>query len=165
MKLSNLQIALLCGILIVAFYVAPSLAHGDDAAHELANPSYTAVSSGTRLLSLGPVSIKMLVDKSNLGEDKVEVAELTLPADHGEGVAHAHGSLEIFYVVSGILGHEVNGEQHALKPGDVGFVKPGDQIRHSVLSETAVKAVVIWVPGGESQALIDHAGFEVETIE
>ncbi len=152
-------------LLISTLYVATTTAHGDGkTSHTETQPAYAAASAGTRMLKLGPVTIKMLIDASNLGRDDVEIGELTLPASYGEGASHVHGSLEIFYVVSGILGHEVNGRQHTLKPGDVGYVMPGDQVRHSVLSQGPVKSVVIWIPGGESEALIEHAGFEVQAI-
>jgi hypothetical protein len=42
----------------------------------------------------------------------------------------------------------VNGVEHRLGPGMVGVVKPTDEVMHRVL-EAPVKAVVIWVPGGE----------------
>lgn len=137
-------------------------AHGDGDGHghgAASQTTYDAKSTGTRDLVLGPVTIRMLAEASNLGTDGIEVGELNLPPDYGEGVAHAHGSLEIFYVVSGVLGHEVNGRAHTLHPGEIGFVRPGDEVRHSVLSDSAVKAVVIWVPGGEADKLVEHAGF------
>jgi len=34
-----------------------------------------------------------------------------------------------------------------------GVVKPGDEVMHRVLGDTPVKAVVIWVPGGESDRI------------
>jgi quercetin dioxygenase-like cupin family protein len=147
--------------------VGDALADGGVAAHSDSDPAtaYDAVSRGTRKLVLGPVTIKMLLEASNLGRDDIEIGELTLPVGHDEGAAHTHGSLEIFYVVEGVLGHEVNGKLYALNPGDVGFLNAGDQIRHSVLSEGPVKALVIWLPGGEADALIEHAGFKSEPIE
>lgn len=128
--------------------------------------TYDPVSRGTRNLVVGPVTIKMLLESSNLGRQDIEVGELSLPArfDPGENAGHAHTSLEIFYVVEGVLGHEVNGKLSTLKPGDIGFVHPGDTIRHSVLSDVPLKALVIWVPGGEADRLIEHAGFKVEEL-
>lgn len=144
-----------------------SAAHGDDAnaATAAAGESYSAESRGTRKLVHGPVWIKMLADASNLGRDDIEVGELFLPVEYGEGDAHQHGSLEIFYVIEGVLGHEVNGAAHRLEPGMLGFVKPGDAVRHAVLTDVPVRALVIWVPGGESGRLVEHAGFTVEGIE
>ncbi len=145
-----------------------TFAHGEGApgaAAPAAGTAYATSSSGTRALKLGPVTIRMLVEAANLGTAGVEVGELHLPPGSGTSAAHAHGSLEIFYVVSGTLGHEVNGTLVSLQAGDVGLVKPGDQVRHSVLSEDGVKAVVIWVPGGEADRLVEHAGFIPHPIE
>jgi quercetin dioxygenase-like cupin family protein len=145
-------------------YAGAALAHGEeghDAGAAADHAPYDARSAGTRTLALGGVTIRMLVEAGNLGSNAVEVGELFLPLAYGEGDAHQHGNLEIFYVVEGVLGHEVNGKVHRLQPGEVGFVKPGDEVRHAVLSEVPVKAVVIWVPGGEADALVEHAGFEV----
>ena len=143
-------------------------AHGD-AAHDAeapgGGPAYEARGTGTRMLALDDVKIKMLVDASNIGNNLVEVGELFLPVASGESVAHQHGNLEIFYVVEGVLGHEVNGKAHRLEPGDVGIVKPGDTVKHAVLTDVPVKAVVIWVPGGEADLLIEHAGFVVVPAE
>ncbi len=138
------------------------LAHGDETAAAVVSSSgetYLPVSRGTRKLALGEVTIRMLIEASNIGRDDIEVGELILPVGSPPSVSHPHGSLEIFYVVQGILGHEVNGKLYKLNPGDAGFLKPGDHIVHSVLSEGPVKAVVIWVPGGEAKAMVEHAGF------
>ncbi len=142
-------------------------AHGDEAgahAHAGDGAAYAAKSTGTRLLSAGPVTIKMLAEAANLGRGDLEVGELVLPPEAGASPAHQHGSLEIFYVVEGVLGHEVNGVANRLEPGDVGIVKPGDTVVHTVLSKTAVKAVVIWVPGGEADSLVQHAGFTASPL-
>ncbi len=125
--------------------------------------AYEARSTGTRTLVAGPVAIKILLDSSNLGDGAVEVGELILPPEAGQTPAHPHGSLEIFYVVEGVLGHEVNGKAYRLEPGDLGFVKAGDMVKHAALTDVPVKAVVIWVAGGESDRLIKHAGFSVAT--
>ena len=151
-------------ILLGMMLACVASAHDTGEAHD-GNPPYAAKSSGTRVLTLDTVSIKMLMEESNLGRRDVEVGELILPVEFGAGAAHAHGSLEIFYVVEGVLGHEVNGKMHRLEPGDTGFVKPGDTIKHSVLSDGPVKAVVVWVPGGEADALVEHAGFVEKPIE
>ncbi len=155
--------------LAIALFLSSScvFADGDETASESTAPAatYNAASSGTRNLTLGPVTIKMLLDESNLGRSDIEVGELFLPVSYGEGEVHPHGVLEIFYVVEGIMGHEVNGKAHTLNPGDVGFVNPGDKVKHSVLSDVPVKAVVIWLPGGEADALVEHVGFKSEKIE
>lgn len=143
-------------------YAVAALAHGEAASGQVKGASgenYDPVVHGTRKLALGEVTIRMLIDASNVGRGAMEIGELVLPAGSPASAPHAHGSLEIFYVVEGILGHEVNGKPFTLNPGDVGYVKPGDQVVHRVLSEGPVKALVIWVPGGEADALIEHAGF------
>ena len=151
----------------IAFSTNNAFAYGDRATTSRpdAASTYNAASSGTENLTLGLVTIKMLLDKSNLGRSDIEVGELHLPVESGESATHPHGSLEIFYVVEGILGHEVNGKMYTLNPGDVGYVNPGDKVRHSVMSEVPVKAVVIWLPGGEADTLVEHAGFKREKIE
>ncbi len=99
---------------------------------------------------------KLLLDQSNLGGKELEMVELTLPA--GEVVnAHHHGSVEILYVLSGTLGHEVNGEMHMLAPGMVGIVRPEDSVRHLVPKTGDVKLLVIWAPAGEAKKFFEHA--------
>jgi len=116
-------------------------------------PAY-ARSTGTREITLGSGTvIKMLLDASNLGTGDVEVAEITFPASAPAPTAgHRHGATEIFYVIEGVLGHVVNGQEHRLGPGMLGVVKPTDEVMHRVL-EGPVKAVVIWVPGGEGDRI------------
>lgn len=115
---------------------------------------YARSSAGTRMLTLGAgTTIKMLLDASNLGSSEIEVAEITFPAGTNPPGGHRHGALEIFYVVEGVLGHVVNGQEHRVEPGMVGVVKPGDEVIHRVLSEEAVKALVLWVPGGEGDRI------------
>jgi len=66
---------------------------------------------------------------------------------------HQHGSVEIFYVLSGTFGHEVNGELHWLTPGQVGVVRPGDTVRHIAPKDGEVKVLVIWAPAGEAKRI------------
>jgi quercetin dioxygenase-like cupin family protein len=114
-----------------------------------AQDGYARSSTGVRELTLGSGTvIKMLLDASNLGSDEIEVGEITFPTVTNPTAGHQHGATEIFYVIEGVLGHVVNGQEHRLGPGMVGVVKPGDEVMHRVL-EAPVKAVVIWVPGGE----------------
>jgi quercetin dioxygenase-like cupin family protein len=114
---------------------------------------YERASAGTRTLTLGSgTTIKLLLEASNLGTGEIEVAEITLPAG-SRGGGHRHGSTEIFYVVEGVMGHVVNGVEHRLEPGMVGVVKPTDEVAHRVLGDGPVKAVVMWVPGGESDRI------------
>ena len=144
--------------------LASVTAHGDaahDAEAKAHGPTYEARSTGTRTLALDTVRIKMLVDASNLGNNMVEVGELLLPVESGESIPHQHGNLEIFYVLEGVLGHEVNGKAHRVEPGEVGFVRPGDTVKHAVLTDVPVKAIVIWVPGGETDILLEHLDFKI----
>ncbi len=115
---------------------------------------YARSSTGTRELTLGSGTvIKMLLDASNLGTGEIEVAEITFPAGApNPSAGHRHGATEIFYVISGVLGHVVNGTEYRIEPGMVAVVKPTDEIMHRVL-EGPVKAVVIWVPGGEGNRI------------
>lgn len=115
--------------------------------------SYDVAPRGTRWLEgPGGLAIKVLVEEANLGGPEVEIAEITFPAG-SQGASHEHQSIEIFYVLSGVMEHVVNGVPHRLDPGMVGVVRPGDQVAHRVLSETPVKALVVWAPGGEAQRL------------
>jgi len=109
-------------------------------------------------------SWKILLDKSNLGGNELELAELTLAA--GTDVAsHTHQSLEIIYVLSGTFGHEVNGHYYVLKPGMVGVVRPGDHVRHLVPKEGDAKLLLIWAPGGEAKRIIDYSkGTPIEAL-
>lgn len=114
---------------------------------------YDPSPAGTRWLeAANGLAIKVLVEAANLGGAEVEIAEITFPAD-SQGAAHVHGSVEIFYVLSGKMDHVVNGVSHPLDPGMVGVVRSGDRVAHGVLSEEPVKALVIWAPGGEAERL------------
>ncbi len=119
---------------------------------------YARATEGTRWLeSDGGLSIKMLVEKSNLGGEEVEIGEITFPVGAGQGDrGHEHGRIEIFYILAGQLDHVVNGESHLLRPGMVGIVRTGDEVIHRVASDVPVKALVIWAPGGEADRI---AGF------
>jgi mannose-6-phosphate isomerase-like protein (cupin superfamily) len=115
---------------------------------------YARASSGTRELTLGSgTSIKMLFDAANLGSGEIEVAEIVFPAGGSSAAGHRHGAIEIFYVVEGVLGHVVNGVESQLRPGMAGVVKPGDEVVHRVIGDQAVKALVLWVPGGEADRI------------
>lgn len=117
--------------------------------------SYKRASSGTRVLEndAGTV-IKVLVERSVLGDSGIEIAEATLPAGAGAGPAsHRHGSAEMIYVISGELDHVVNGTTHRLSPGMVGIVKPSDTVIHRVVGQLPVKLLLIWAPAGEVERL------------
>ena len=116
----------------------PTLAQAD----KPAVPTYRSPTGAT---------LRLLLDSSNVGPE-VTVGELTFPpnADSGE---HTHGSIEMFYVLSGTLEHVVNGKSQILTPGMTGYVRPPDKIRHKTGPDGA-KVVVIWVPGNEAQKIV-----------
>ena len=100
--------------------------------------------------SPGGTTLKLLLDDSNVGPE-VSIGELTFPpnADSGE---HAHGAIEMFYVVSGELEHVVNGKSYVLGPGMTGYVRPPDKVRHKT-GPAGAKVVVVWVPGDEAKKI------------
>lgn len=113
---------------------------------------------GTRSFPIGAIDVKVLVEESVLGGDEIEIVEMTFPpGGPTSGGQHRHGRVEIFYVLSGVLEHEVDGEAHRLEPGMVGIVRPEDSVAHRVLSEEPVRTLVIWAPGGEL-ARFDRSG-------
>jgi len=115
---------------------------------------YARSSSGTRQLSLpGGTTIRLLLEAATLGGTEIEVAEITFPVGTDPSRGHRHGSIEIFYVVEGTLGHVVNGQEFRLEPGMLGVVRPDDNVAHRVLSDVPVKALVLWVPGGEADRI------------
>ena len=117
--------------------------------------SYRRSSSGTRVLENDAgTSIRILVERSVLGDSSIEIAEATLPVGAGAGPAsHRHGVAEMIYVISGELDHVVNGETHRLTAGMVGIVKPSDTVIHRVIGQSPVKLLLIWAPGGEVERL------------
>ena len=96
------------------------------------------------------VTLKLFLDESNVGPE-VSIGELTFPpnADSGE---HAHGAIEMFYVVSGELEHVVNGKSYVLGPGMTGYVRPPDKVRHKT-GPAGAKVVVVWAPGDEAKKI------------
>jgi quercetin dioxygenase-like cupin family protein len=125
---------------------------------------YQKAGQGTRWLESGALQIKMLVEAATLGSDELEIGEITFPATGRPGGQHGHTSTEIFYILSGTLRHTVNGESHDLTPGMVGIVRAGDQVIHHVVSDEPVKALVIWLPGGEAERLVGF-GFQERPVE
>ena len=107
-----------------------------------------SVEKGTSWVSPSGTRLRMLVDKGTLGGEEAELGEITFApnADSGE---HTHGSIEVFYVLEGELGHVVNGKTYLLKPGMIGYVRPPDRVRHTT-GAAGARALVFWVPGGES---------------
>lgn len=145
-------------LLILVTFSVLGLPAGADETSDKANHSAKPASSqkkyayATKGVVEIPNHLRLLLDKSNLGGNELEMAEMTFPAGEVDG-NHQHGSVEIFYVLSGSLGHEVNGEMHWLKPGDVGVVRPGDTVRHLAPKDSDVKVLVIWAPGGEAERI------------
>jgi mannose-6-phosphate isomerase-like protein (cupin superfamily) len=141
------------GVLVVGWGIAASLLAAHAAVAQTPE-AYARSSAGTRTLSLGAgTAIKVLLEAANLGSGGVEVAEITFPVGTNPPSDHRHGAVEIFYVVEGVLGHVVNDVEHRIEPGMVGVVKPGDTVIHRVLSDVPVKAVVMWLPGGEADRI------------
>ncbi len=134
-------------------------------AREGSRVDYDRSTFGTRWLeSERGTTIKILVEAANLGGSEVEIGEITFPGGpRPPGQGHLHGSIEIFYVLSGEMNHVVNGESHILKPGMVGIVRPGDRVAHGVSSAEPVRALVIWAPGGEADRIAPY--FEERSIE
>ena len=146
---------------LVAFALSLSANHANAQAKDNKSKTYTYATRGLlefqSTVEPGKVEYwKLLLDQSNLGGKELEMVELTLPAGEVVGV-HRHGSVEILYVLSGTLGHEVNGEMHVLTPGMVGVVRPEDSVRHVVPKEADVRLLVIWAPAGEAKKFFDRA--------
>ena len=105
---------------------------------------------GVTYRSPSGTTLRLLLDESNVGPE-ASVGEITFPPNLDSG-DHKHGSIEMFYVVSGELEHVVNGKSEILKPGMAGYVKPPDSVRHKT-GAAGAKAVVIWVPGDEAKKI------------
>lgn len=103
---------------------------------------------GTTYRSPSGTTLRLMLDESNVGSE-VTLGEIVFPPNSDSG-DHAHGAIEMFYIVSGELDHIVNGVSQVLKPGMSGFVKPPDKVRHKT-GPAGAKAVVVWVPGQEGR--------------
>lgn len=111
------------------------------------------VSTGTRTITtLDGVIFKVLLEPSNLNDEPVELVEVTIPSGFASG-NHRHSNGEFIYVLSGELQHKVNGQTVLLKAGDVGIVPNNAEVDHVAVSKEPVKALVIWVPGGEAERI------------
>ena len=151
-------------LLLTTFLICcpDTLVMADDA--EASHPEYSVVTQGTRelLRADGSDFVKILVDASNLGGNEVEIAEITFAPNYVGG-GHPHGSMEIFYVLSGELTHVVNGKGATLEPGMVGIVRAGDTVEHINNADVPVKTLVIWIPGGEIERSL--GGAQMQPIE
>ena len=150
--------SLLPTMLWISFHIGG--AHADDANADLA---YAAATEGTRILASrrSELEIKVLVEAANLDGDEVELAEIYFPAGY-QSSGHGHGAIEIFYVLEGVLEHVVNGESHRLVPGQVGIVRPGDEVDHRVGDDGPCRALLVWAPGGEAERLAPY--FDVRRL-
>jgi|GEM_PF-1051172 Uncharacterized conserved protein, contains double-stranded beta-helix domain len=130
--------------------VAVASAAGDAGTQEKPKEtkSYSYATAGVTELP----RLKLLLDEATLGGKELEMAEITFPAGSVDE-KHKHGSVEIFYVLTGKFGHEVNGKLYWLTPGMVGVVRPGDTVRHIAPKESDVKTLVIWAPAGEAKRI------------
>lgn len=116
-----------------------------------ANVSAQTPAKSPTYRSPGGATLTLLLDDRNVGPE-VTVGELTFPPNTDSG-EHAHGAIEMFYVLSGELEHVVNGKSEFLKPGMAGYVRPPDKIRHKT-GPAGAKVVVIWVPGDEAKKIV-----------
>jgi quercetin dioxygenase-like cupin family protein len=128
----------------VAIVVAFGLALVTSAAAQSEN-------KGATYRAPGGATLRLILDTANVGPE-ISLGELTFPPNSDSG-EHAHGAIEIFYVLSGELEHVVNGKSQILKAGMVGYVKPPDKIRHKT-GPAGAKVVVMWVPGAEAGKII-----------
>ena len=113
--------------------------------------SSQAPTPGPRLTNTARGSLRMLLDAPQLGGPQVSAGERSYPANY-ESAEHSHQSIEIIYVLSGEFLHVVNGQTHVLPAGTLGFVKPGDKVRHKTGGGPA-RTLMIWVPGTDGTEL------------
>ena len=110
-----------------------------------------APTPGPQLTNRTRGGLRMLLDAPQLGGPEVSAGERTYPANY-TSAEHTHQSIEIIYVLSGEFLHEINGQTHVLTTGMLGFVKPGDKVRHKTGGVPA-KTLMVWVPGGDGTEL------------
>ena len=106
---------------------------------------------GPMLTSPTRGGLQMLLDAPQIGGSQVSVGERSYPANY-ESAEHTHQSIELIYVLSGEFQHVINGETHLLKTGGLGYVKPGDKVKHKTGASPA-KTLMIWVPGTDGTHL------------
>jgi quercetin dioxygenase-like cupin family protein len=110
-----------------------------------------APAPGPQLTNSSRGGLRMLLDAPQLGGPEVAAGERSYPANY-QSAEHTHQSIEIIYVLSGEFQHEINGQTHVLKTGTLGFVKPGDKVRHKTGSLPA-RTLMVWVPGADGTEL------------
>jgi quercetin dioxygenase-like cupin family protein len=106
---------------------------------------------GPMLTSPTRGGLQMLLDAPQIGGSQVSVGERSYPANY-ESAEHEHQSIEIIYVLSGEFLHVVNGQTRTLKTGELGYVKPGDKVKHKT-GATPARTLMIWVPGTDGTDL------------
>ena len=129
-------------LLICLAAMMPSFATAQDVNYEPVTREALRQSPGG-----GAIDFRILVDAANLGGEETRIAELTFAAGY-QGQPHSHDAIEIFYVLSGRFGHNVNGNPAVLEPGQIGICRPGDTIIHSVEGDEPAVVLTIWLPGG-----------------
>ena len=110
-----------------------------------------APAPGPQLTNSSRGGLRMLLDAPQLGGPEVAAGERSYPANY-QSAEHTHQSIEIIYVLAGEFQHEINGQTHVLKTGMLGFVKPGDKVRHRTGSLPA-RTLMVWVPGADGTEL------------
>lgn len=110
-----------------------------------------APAPGPQLTNKARGGLRMLLDQPQLGGPEVAAGERSYPANY-QSAEHTHQSIEIIYVLSGEFQHEVNGQTHVLTPGMLGFVKPGDKVRHKT-GRVPATTLMVWVPGADGSEL------------
>ena len=146
------------GVSVMMTADAPDVLAQDSGATQQESRSAN-MSEGTRVLTLGNITVRVLAEARNLGSQVVEVAEIVFPAGLS-GDDHLHAQLELFYIVSGRLEHTIDGITRVVEAGQLAIVRPGDRVRHGVPFDEPVVAVVIWAPGGAVRDLMDDYGFK-----
>ena len=111
-----------------------------------------APAPGPQLTSITRGSLRMLLDRAQLGGSQVSVGERSYPPNY-ESAEHTHKSIELIYVLSGRFQHVVNDQTHVLTPGMLGVVKPGDKVRHRSDPAGPTTVLMIWVPGRDGSDL------------
>ena len=92
--------------------------------------------------------LRLILGEQQLGSKEISIAERLWPANYSSA-EHSHATIEVIYVLSGEYQHVLNGQTQVLGPGMVGFVKPGDKVRHTTGPKGPAKALLISVPGDE----------------
>ena len=110
-----------------------------------------APTPGAQLTNKARGGLRMLLDAPQLGGPEVAAGERSYPPNY-TSAEHTHQSIEIIYVLSGEFQHEVNGQTTMLTTGMLGFVKPGDKVRHKT-GRVPAKTLMVWVPGADGTEL------------